>query len=501
MEKESKKIYIGPSLILIAIIFIVSILSFVFSKLGIDGQKTVISSGNLETVLISINNIFSIDGIKFILGSIMSNNMTYSLIINTIVIIFGFSICDEAGLFKHIFSPLKKRKSRIITLILVILCLLAVFFGSYAYLLMLPFSALMYKYTNNNPILGLITAFISITIFQTITCIYDYNTYILGNLTQLSANINVDKNFKFLFTSSLYMKVAVSISFIFFITYVIQTFYKDKFKKVIYEDNKNINTLALVFSLIFFIVSIGGIVFLLLTNKIDFLLDNTNEHYLAKIFSNSSIINQSLIFIFSIVLSISGIIYGFISKNISNTYDMHLALTNYFEKFGSVFLLIFLSNLLTSIITWTNIGEVVTVNLVSLLSVINFSGITLIITFIIFVIIMTIFIPDTVSKWVLVSPIIVPLFMKSNITPEYTQILFKVADGIGKCLTPVFVYFIMLVAFMEKYKQNSEEKITIYGTYKLILKPLISLSMIILFIIIGWFIIGLPIGINVYPTL
>ena len=32
------------------------------------------------------------------------------------------------------------------------------------------------------------------------------------------------------------------------------------------------------------------------------------------------------------------------------------------------------------------------------------------------------------------SPLIIPLFMRSNITPDFTQLIFKSADGIEKQL-------------------------------------------------------------------
>jgi len=501
VNKEDKKIHIGPNFILIGMIFIVAIMSFILSKFGIGGQKTIIYNENLETVLITVNNIFSIEGIKYFLGTIMTNFKFHSMLINIIVILFGFSICEVSGFFKHIFLPLKKRKNYTITLILIIMCLVTGFLGEYAYIIMLPFSAILYKYTNRSPILGLITAFIAITMSQTFTFIYDYNTYLLGNLTQLSATVNVDKNFKYSFLSSIYINISMTIVFVFLAAYIIESFYKNKYKKIIFEDNKNISSKGIIISLIVLVIFIAGFVYIMLPNNSNFILDNTQEHQIAKLFSSSSIFNQSLIFLISLVMSICGIIYGLISKNIKNTYEIYVSLTSYFDKLSSLFLLTFLSSILVSILTWTNIGEVVSINLVNLLSIIDFSGISLIVIFFIFVIFMTVLIPDSVSKWMLISPIIIPLFMKSNITPEYTQILFKVSDGIGKTITPVFTYFLLLVAFMEKYKPNDDEPITIFGTYRMMIKPILSLAAIIIFIIIGWFIIGIPIGLNVFPTL
>ena len=114
---------------------------------------------------------------------------------------------------------------------------------------------------------------------------------------------------------------------------------------------------------------------------------------------------------------------------------------------------------------------------------------------------MSILIPSLSTKWLLAYPIFVPLFMRSNITPDFTQFIFKAADGIGKAITPMFVYFIVMLAFLEKYNTKENNKITVFVTLKLILPCVLLFAGLWLIIIIGWYIIGLPIGPGTYPTL
>ena len=53
---------------ILVLIMIVSVLSLVLNMLGASGYKT--ESGTFETTLITVNNIFSIEGIKHILNNI-----------------------------------------------------------------------------------------------------------------------------------------------------------------------------------------------------------------------------------------------------------------------------------------------------------------------------------------------------------------------------------------------------------------------------------------------
>ena len=78
------------------------------------------------------------------------------------------------------------------------------------------------------------------------------------------------------------------------------------------------------------------------------------------------------------------------------------------------------------------------VKLIDLVGIIPFSGIPLIIAMFIVVVIMSILVPSVSTKWLLAYPTFVPLFMRSNITPDFTQFVFKAADGIGKGHRTVF---------------------------------------------------------------
>ena len=91
--------------------------------------------------------------------------------------------------------------------------------------------------------------------------------------------------------------------------------------------------------------------------------------------------------------------------------------------------------------------------------------------------------------------------MKANITPDFTQFIFKAADSVGKGITPFFVYYIIMLAFLEKYNNKESNKITIFGTMNLLKSTTLLFTVLWIIIVIGWFIMGLPLGPNMTPTL
>ena len=114
---------------------------------------------------------------------------------------------------------------------------------------------------------------------------------------------------------------------------------------------------------------------------------------------------------------------------------------------------------------------------------------------------MSILIPGSFVKWQISAPVAIPLFMRSNITPNMTQFIFKVADGVGKTITPTFIYYMIMLSFIEKYRVSEKNQVSIFGTLKLILPVILILAGVMLLIVILWYIIGLPIGIGTYSTL
>ena len=131
----------------------------------------------------------------------------------------------------------------------------------------------------------------------------------------------------------------------------------------------------------------------------------------------------------------------------------------------------------------------------------QFTGIPLIIMMFLFIIVISFLIPDAVTKWQIGAPILVPLFMKANITPDFTQFVFKAADSVGKGLTPFFIYFVVMLAFLEKYNDKETNKITVFGTLKLLIPTILLFAVTWILILIGWFVIGIPIGPNTNPTM
>lgn len=498
-KKNSKGM--GAVIVIILLTMLVMVLSSVCSLLEFQGEKTELINGTLTTSLVTVQNIFTGSGFRYVLTSVVNNFRLFEPLFLLIISLIGVGIGEKSGLLKALFTPLKKLKSSIITFIVLFLGIISSVAGEYSFVILIPLVGIMYKYVNRNSMVGVITAFIGICIGYGTGLLINSNDYQISSLTIGAANAVFGTDYQYSMLANIYIMVFSTFAVSIIGTFIIEKYVTVNFKKTNNDDDElvidkraNIVTLITFFALV--IVVILGIIPI---KPFGFLLDNSGINYVTKLFSSSSPFYAGFLYIFVLIMLICGYVYGDISKNVKNTNEYSVGISASFEKLGYVFILMFFVSQLIGILEWTNLDVVIATNLVSMLSLFEFSGVPLIIIFFIVIIIMSIILPSTITKWSICSPVVVPLFMKANIVPAFTQFIFVVADGIGKCITPLFSYFVVFLGFLEKYNEN--KKITIFGTISSIIVPVILIAVVWILILVGWYIVGLPLGIGTYTTL
>lgn len=504
-RKKKKKILFGPVITILIMTFVIMIASLIMSKLQIQGEITTIENGYLASSLTIVNNIFTLDGLKFLFGNVLSNFQTFEPLVILVVALIGVSIGESSGLFDVIFKPLKKLNNKTMIAITLLLGIISSIIGDYNYLILIPLVGVIYSIIDKNAYLGILTLFIGMTAGYGIGIIYNDLDYVMGNSTQISASLEVDKNYTYSMFSNIYIMLASTIILTIIGTTLIDKFIVPKLPKYKKQEREELiySKKGLYFSNLIFIILLAVIVYMIIPGlpNSGLLLDKNSSEYINMLFGDASPFKNGFVYIVSVVLMLCGFVYGKISGNIKNTSEYSLGLSKSFANVGFVFVLMFFTSQMISILDWTNIGPVIVSSLTNLLASLPFSGIILIVVFFIIVIIMSFVMPSTLDKWVLLSPLVVPLFMRANITPDFTLFIYKVADGIGKCFSPLFVYFLIMLAFLEKYNTDDEYKVTVFGTIKSALPVYLLMGGLLLLIIICWYLVGLPSGIGTYPTL
>ena len=504
--KKKKDKIMGPVSVMLLMTVAICVISFIVSVFGLESHKTLIANGTLESSLVNVNNVISMEGLKFFIGNAITNFSKFEPLVLIIIVSIGIGICEKSGLIYALVSPLRRVKISIIIYFTFLIGVVASFIGDYSYVLLIPLIGVIYKDLHKNPMIGIITVFLGLTMGYGTGLVFNYNDYILGQLTQNAATLDVDKTYGYGLFSNIYIMIVSTFILSFLGTIIIEKFLVPKFtKRYVYEEEEivvsnkalGITTLVSVFLwmlLIYFLMPLklpgAGI-----------LLDSNADRYMDQLFGAGSSFKEGILVIVAIIMMICSYIYGRISGNIKNSTEYSLGLSKNLENLGFIFVLMFFASQMLAILEWTNLGEFVCAKIVEIVTNFEFSGLLLIIFFIIGTVIASILLPGTMEKWELMSPTIVPLFMRSNITPDFTQFIFKIADSIGKCFTPLFMYYIVMLAFLEKYRVSEKNQISYFGTLKDMMPTVIMLTLVWILIICLWYLIGIPIGVGTMSTL
>ena len=503
MDNENKRVKLHPVWFFIILIIITVILSAVLSLFNFQGTQTDITLGSTSTSLLTVESLLSKEGIKYMISESINNFIKFTPLASLIVGLFGVGFGIKVGLFKSIFQKCTKfipRKTAIF--IFSLLAIAMGFSNDLAFIIMIPLAAIMFTEYKRNQVIGMTMAFASVAAGSNINLFITSMDYSLIEIAKPSVNI-VDKNYTYGYTGNLFFIVISSILLALLMTILTEILSKNKPVRIGNDeeeideklDKKGLKKafIALGIMIVIFIYSI--IPNLPLSG---FLLDNSQKLYVNKLFGANAPFVNGILYIASLSIIICSIIYGVITKQIRNNKDVIKGLSNSINGIGEILLLVFVASQAVALFRYTNIGNIICANLFDLIANSNASFIVLILLSFLAIAISNIFLPSISSKWTLFAPALLPVFMKSNITPEFTSAIFRLAASSTNMISPIFSYFVIYLGFIGLYSKND---FTINKCYKQIWPYFIAILILWLFIIFGWYVLKAPIGPNVFPTI
>ncbi|MGA9289633.1 MAG: AbgT family transporter, partial [Anaerobacillus sp.] len=132
-----------------------------------------------------------------------------------------------------------------------------------------------------------------------------------------------------------------------------------------------------------------------------------------------------------------------------------------------------------------------------LLKDLSFTGIELIIVYIIFTALMNFLITSGSAKWALEAPVFVPMFMQLGYHPAFTQVAYRVADSSTNIVTPLMPYMVITLSFMQKYDKKAG-----IGTFISLMLPYSICFLVTWIVLILIFVfLGIPFGPGIHPYL
>ena len=199
---------------------------------------------------------------------------------------------------------------------------------------------------------------------------------------------------------------------------------------------------------------------------------------------------QSLPLLISAMFFIPGCVFGIKSGRFTGFKSIADALGGSMSDMGPYMALMFVAAQFLNYFSWTNIGIILAIKGANIL---KSSGLPISIVIILFITMsatINMLIGSDSTKWAILSPVFVPMFMFLGYHPALTQMAYRIGDAVTNPICPTFAYFGMLLALAQKYDEKAG-----FGTLVANMLPFSVVFYIYMIVqLFIWIILDLPLG-------
>ena len=504
---KNKRIFrdLNPTMTFLVLTVITIIMSGILSLFNFHTNYNIVNpiTNSYNSELVEVHNLFSLSGLKEIVTSAVSDFVSFAPLSMLIIVLIGVGIMEKTGFLKVFFTSLTKNIKRYtLTFFVIFISMASTLVGDIGYVIMLPLAAILFKYGKRNPWGGIIASFAAISFGYGINIFLSSSDSSLLALTTIGANI-IDGNYTINYWFSLFIMIVTFIVLSFTLTQITERVVIPKLPKYESTEEEFVITKREVKAMI--IAFACGLVYLLIIgyNIIPNLplsgglLDHSTNVYIDQLFGENSLFNKGFVFIITLLFIIVGLVYGIVAKKFRNINDVADSLGYSLDGIGSVLVLLFVASIFISVVKSTNIGIILTGLFANLFTNTNLTGIPLILVLFLGTMICNLIYTGPALKWAVLSPVVIPVFMNASLSPEFAQVTYSLAMSTTNGITPLMAYFVIYIAFLNKYRQS--EDISIKKAIRYLTPYFFITTVVCLVIIVGWYLTGLPIGIGTWP--
>jgi aminobenzoyl-glutamate transport protein len=200
----------------------------------------------------------------------------------------------------------------------------------------------------------------------------------------------------------------------------------------------------------------------------------------------------SIVPIMTILFFVPGLVYGIVTGSITGDKQVAKMTADSMATMGGYIVLAFVAAQFVAYFNWSNIGIIMAIFGADGLQAVGFTGMPLIVSFIIVSSIINIAIGSASAKWAILAPIFVPMLMLMGYSPEATQAAYRIGDSYSNILTPLLPYFPLVITFAAKYVKD----IGIGTIISLMLPFAVAFALVRIPMFVVWLLLGLPLGLE-----
>lgn len=472
-----------PVTLFVIFIGLVMLSSAIAAALGV----TVTHPGTGEAI--RADNLFSAENIRRLLVEMPQTFASFPPLGLVLVVMLGIGVADKTGLISAALTAfVRSVPSFLLTAAIVFAGIMSSLAVDAGYVVVIPLGAVLFWGVGRHPLAGLAAAFAGVSAGFSANLLLTSLDPLLAGFTEPAAQM-IDATYSVPVTANYYLMIALVPVFTIVGWAVTEYIVEPYLGAYTPPDDLEVDTSESLDPMEKKGLWIAGIVMLLTLAGIAMLVVPSNAPLRGPA-GELDPFYSAIVALMFIAFLLPGLAYGIVTKKITSDKDVSKMAASSMSDLGIYIVLAFVAAHFIALFSWSNLGSIVAVSGADVLQSIGFTGLPLIVAFVVVASIINLFIGSASAKWALMAPVFVPMLMLLGYSPETTQAAYRIGDAFTNVLTPLMPYFPLVIVFAQKY----DRKAGIGSIISVMLPFSIAFGIVGTALLVIWIAFGWPLG-------
>lgn len=441
-----------PALLFAWMAVAVLILSAICAALGVSALHPV-SGERIEAV-----NLLSAEGIRQILENTVGNFTGFAPLGTVLVAMLGIGIAERSGLLGALLRRLVlAAPDRLLTFFVVLAGVLSSLAADAGYVVLIPLAALVFVAAGRHPLAGIAAAFAGVSAgFSANLLIGPLDALLAGlsteavRLVEPDYEVSAAGNWWFIMASTLLIAIVVTLVTEWLTEPRLPAPQPPEGVAISAESGQDGSDEGRG-------LRAAGLVSLLLLALL--LAALLPEQGVLRDPDTGSVLRgpfiSGIVVIIALWAALAGAAYGRASGTFANGSDVIRSMEQTMETMAVYLVLMFFAAQFVAWFGWTNLGIITAIGGSELLRALDPGTLPLLLTFVVLAALINLLIGSASAKWAIMGPVFVPMLYLMGISPEATQMAYRIGDSVTNIITPLMPYFALVLAFAQRYDRNA----------------------------------------------
>ncbi len=451
-----------------------------------------VQPGTGETL--EVRSLLSKDGVAVMVGGAVENFALFPPMATILTVMLGIAVAERSELVTTLLRRMVSRvPDRYLTFTLSMAAMVGHVAGDAAYVTLIPLGALVFRAAGRSPVLGAVVAFVSISAGYDASPSLTTTDVLLSGISTAAAQ-TIDEAYVVTPVGNYFFSLASSVVVALTITLVTEKVLARRpdleadedapilteHEHLLHLDDRQRRALRLA----------GGTALAYLTLLVVVMVPHGS--WLRG--EDGSILDSPLFgglaFLLAVFFALVGTVYGFAAGTFTRPGDVVSSMVEGVKALAPILVLFFAISQFLAYFKWTYLGEIMAITGAEALRQVSAPGWAILLGIAVLVTFMNLVVTSGSALWSLAAPVFIPMLMLLDINPETTQAIYRVADSVTNCVTPMSPYFVMALGFIQQHRKSAG-----IGTLASFTIPLAAVVWVVwVAFFLAWYLLGIPLG-------